>query len=84
MLFDGDCVGVSDSRESLQKLADMVHRYCSKWRLQANVSKSAVMVFSVEGGWKWGEHKLPKVSSYSYLGIDFASNGVSSYQLECS
>ena len=22
-----------------------------------------------------GEHKLPKVSNYSYLGIDFASNG---------
>ena len=46
----------------------MVHRYCSKWRLKANVSKNAVMVFSknsVEGGWKWGEHKLPKVSSYS-------------------
>ena len=39
------------------------------------MSKSAVMVFSqnsVEGGWKWGEHKLPNVSSYS---IDFASNG---------
>ena len=29
----------------------------------------------VEGRWKWGEHELPKVSSYSYLGIDFASNG---------
>ena len=42
------------------------------------MSKSAVMVFSknsVEGGWKWGEHKLPKVSNYGYLGIDFASNG---------
>ena len=28
------------------------------------------MVFSknsVEGGWKWGEHKLPKASSYTYL-----------------
>ena len=40
--------------------------------------KSAVMVFSensVEGGWKRGEHKLPKLSSYTYLGIDFASNG---------
>ena len=38
----------------------------------------AVIVFSkysIEGGWKRGEHKLPKVSSYSYLGIDFASNG---------
>ena len=59
----------SDSRESLQKLIDVAHGYCNKWILKANVSKSAVMVFSknsVEGGWKWGEHKLPKVSNYSY------------------
>ena len=42
--------------------------------IKANVSKSAVIKNSV-GGLKWGEHKLPKVSSYSYLGIDFASNG---------
>ena len=40
-----DFVGVSDSRESLQKLIDVVHGYCNKWRLKANVSKSAVMVF---------------------------------------
>ena len=73
MLFVDDFVGVSDSRERLQKLID-VHGYCNKWRLKANVSKSAVMVFSktsVEGGW----HTLPKVSNCSYLGIDFASNG---------
>ena len=40
--------------------------------------KSAVMVFSkdaVNGCWKWGENNPPKVSSYSYLGIDFSSNG---------
>ena len=77
MLFADDFVGVSDSRESLQKLTD-VHGYCNKWRLKANVSKSAMMVFSknsVESVWKWGEHKLPKVSNYTYLGIDFASNG---------
>ena len=64
MLF-ADFVGVSNSKESQQKLIDVVHRYCNKWRLKANVSKSAVMVFSrnsVKGGWKWGEHKLPKVS----------------------
>ena len=75
MCFADDFVGVSDSRESLQKLIDVVHGYCNKWRLKANVSKSAVMVISVEGGWKWGEHTLPKVSKYSYLGIDFPSNG---------
>ena len=71
MLFAHDFVGDSDSRESLQKLIDVLHGYCNKWRLKA---KSAVMVFpknSVEGGWKWGEHTLPKVSNYSYVGIDF-------------
>ena len=78
MLFANDFVDVSDSMESLQKLIDVVHRYCNKWRLKANVSKSAVMVFSqnsVEFRWKWGEHKLPKVSNYSYLAIGFVSNG---------
>ena len=78
MLFADDFVGVSDSKESLKKLIDVVHVYCTKWRLKANVSKSAVMVFSknsVEGGWKCRQHKLPEVSSYTYLDIDFACNG---------
>ena len=36
------------------------------------------MVFTkeaVEGTWKWGEHDLPTVVKYMFLGIDFASNG---------
>ena len=48
----------------------MVHSYCRKWRLKANVSKSAVMTFgkgSVEGSWKWGEQDLPRVSKYTYI-----------------
>ena len=46
MLFADDFVGVSDSRENIQKLIDVVHNYCNRWRLKANVSKSAVMVFA--------------------------------------
>ena len=48
MLFADDFVGVSDSRENLQKLIDVVLNYCNRWRLKANVhvSKSAVMVFA--------------------------------------
>ena len=64
-----------DPKEGLQKLISVVHGNC---RLKANVSKSAVMVFSrnpVEGEWKWGEHELPRGSNYMYLGIDFACNG---------
>ena len=33
MLFADDFVGISDSKESLQKLLDVVYSYCSKWRL---------------------------------------------------
>ena len=32
------------------------------------------MVFSkasVSGEWKWGEHMLPSVSNYAYLGVNF-------------
>lgn len=78
MLFADDFVGVSDSEEQLQKLINVVHAYCNKWRLKANITKSAVMVFAkepIEGSWKWGERELPSVSNYTYLGIDFAFNG---------
>ena len=78
LLFADDFVGVSDSKEDLQRLIDVVYRFCNRWRLRANVRKSAVMVFSrdmVEGDWMWGEHRLPNVSSYTYLGVDFSSNG---------
>ena len=40
-------------------LIDTVHGYCSRWKLRANVSKSAIMVWSKAsaiGEWKWGEH----------------------------
>ena len=45
-----------------------MHRHYNKWRLRANVSKSVVMVFyrkAIEGEWKWGEHILPTVSTYT-------------------
>ena len=34
MLFADDFVGVSDSKENLQKLIDVVYSYCSKWLLE--------------------------------------------------
>ena len=38
ILFVDDFVGVSDSREKLRKLIDVVRSYCNKWRLKANHS----------------------------------------------
>ena len=39
LLFADDFVGISDSSENLQKLIDVVHKFCNRWRLKANVSK---------------------------------------------
>ena len=46
LLFADDFVGTSDSSENLQKLIDVVHKFCNRWRLKTNVSKCAVVVFS--------------------------------------
>ena len=34
MFFADEFVGVSDSKEQLQKLIDVVYSYCNKWRLK--------------------------------------------------
>ena len=78
LVFADDFVSMSDSRKNLQKFIDVVHMFCNRWRLKANVSKCAVVVFSkskVPGSWIWGEHTIPQASSYCYLGIDFTSDG---------
>ena len=62
-MFADDFIAVSESKDQLQTLINVVHAYCRKWRLKANVSKSAVMVFtreSVDGAWKRGEYVLPR------------------------
>ena len=46
-MFADDLVGVSDSRESIQKLIDIVRSHCNRWRLKFNVIKSAVIVLKV-------------------------------------
>ena len=44
-LFADDFVGLSDSKEGLQDMINVVHAYSKKWRFEANVTKSAVVVF---------------------------------------
>ena len=39
LLANDDFVGVSESRESLQKLIDIVYGYYNRWRIKANVDK---------------------------------------------
>ena len=76
ILFADDFVGITDSSDNLQQLIDIVYKFCSKWRLLANVNKNAVLVFgkdNVKGKWNWGEYVLPIVSNDT-LEVDFSYN----------
>ena len=62
ILFADDFVSITEFSENLQKLIDIIYEFCSKWRLRANVNKSAVLVFGkdkVKGKWNWCDHVLP-------------------------
>ena len=77
LLFADDFVGITESSENLQQQIYILYEFCSKWRLRANVNKSVVLVFGkdkVKGKWNWGDHVLPIVSNYTYLGVDFSYN----------
>ena len=85
MLFADDFVGASDTKDNLQRLIDLVYNFCNRWRLNANMNKSTVVVFSrniANGDWMWGEHKLPNLTSYTYLRIDFSYNGTLDFHIK--
>ncbi|CAN0327448.1 unnamed protein product [Ectocarpus sp. 12 AP-2014] len=63
LLSADDFVGVSGTPEGLQMQIDAAKEFADKWRLSANVKKSAVMVCNedreapVEHRWKWRVEK---------------------------
>ena len=62
----------------LQQLIDIIYEFCSKWRLRANVNKSAVLVFGkdkVKGKWNWGDHCSQMLATILIYGVDFSYNG---------
>ncbi|CAB1113177.1 unnamed protein product [Ectocarpus sp. CCAP 1310/34] len=80
MLFADDFVGMSDTPEGLQLQIDAAKKFTDKWRLSANVQKSAVMVCNenkeepVEHRWKWGIEEIAVVDQYTYLGVEIAKD----------
>ena len=80
LLFADDFVGLSDSKEGLQNMINVVHAYSKKWHFEANVNKSAVVVFrnekTFDGEWFWGNSALPHLDNYKYLGVKFTYHGL--------
>ena len=65
LMFADDFVMIAVTPEGLQEHIEKALEYTRKWRVTANVNKSAILVYNednknpVEFKWKWGEEELP-------------------------
>ena len=55
LLFADDFVGLSDSKEGLQDMINVVHAYSKKWRFEAKKT--------FDGEWFWGNSDLPHLDN---------------------
>jgi hypothetical protein len=73
LLFADDIVLIAENEEKLQKMLDIVHKWCSKWRLAVHKDKTKVMHFRKvrqARSWyvfKYGNIDLEVVNKYKYL-----------------
>jgi len=75
LLYADDIVLITDSKEKLQRMLDIVTEYARKWRFELNPKKSEVVVFGMrypprDLQMKLGQHILKQVGQYKYLGIE--------------
>ena len=72
LLYADDVVLMASNADDLQKLIDVVDKFCRRWHMNINLNKSEVMVVGEhEGGspWHcWGK-SLKVVKFYKYLGV---------------
>ena len=80
LLYADDLLILSETKEGLQHSLDNLYNYCSTWKLQLNVKKTNIVIFSSrqhssQYDFKFGPLSLRIADTSSYLGITFHKNG---------
>ena len=80
LLYADDTVLLAVSQKDLQQSINLMDRYFSMWKLNINVSKTEITVFSRGKIRKitkffFGKNELEMVGQYKYLGLIFNYNG---------
>ena len=80
ILYADDNVVLAESEEGMQNTLDIFQLYCKQWKLEVNVNKTKIIIFSKRKSRSNFEFKLQHetievVDSFSYLGILFKYNG---------
>ena len=70
---------MADNPTSLQKSLNDFVNYCQEWKLEINIDKTKAMTFGARTNrnsvLKIGNIPIEYVSSYKYLGCNFAKSG---------
>ena len=74
LAYADDIVLLSTTKEGLQKALDVVHDYCSTWKLKINSAKTKTVVFSrgnrrINASFNINGETLENTKEYKYLGI---------------
>lgn len=80
LMFADDIVLLSETKNGLQCAINKLYSYSKMWKLNININKSKVMIFSRAGryhkeNFTLGQESLELVKDYNYLGINLSSNG---------
>ena len=80
LLYADDTVLVAESAEVLQKSITLMKNYCDLWRLNINVSKTKITIFSRgkkrnTPKFQFGEIQLEVTDQYKYLCLILNFNG---------
>lgn len=81
LMYADDMVLLADSPETLQKMINYTHTYCTNWNLQINLDKSNVMCVKDPRGrlarnerWTLNGIEIEVVKEYKYLETILSSN----------
>lgn len=80
LMYADDLLILSESHQGLQYAINQLKGYCTTWKLNLNVKKTKVIVFSCRKyvshpSFMFGDEEINMVDRYSYLGIMFTSDG---------
>ena len=81
LMWADDIILLSETKEGLQNCLNNLNHYCKKWKLNANIQKTKIMVFREKGIKVKNEHfylgnlQVMATKEYTYLGITINTSG---------
>ena len=79
LMYADDTVILADSPDKLRAAINGVEKYCEKWKLKVNVSKTKIIIFSsrkhLDRVYLYNKKQIEIVDYFKYLGVSFTPNG---------